>query len=215
MSLQARWISSSTFLLLSEEAASSKRGLTSISGMILCEAMTNCDFRCWVEENQLTASLDHLAAKYVKERQGCRKLLWSFGIAMRISISADWIRGVKLLGCAHTTPAFPIVNNDIFHVRIKSERTLVMREQLQLVFAALRNELTTHVIIVILLLHIIHDEPPVSLQSDFGAKIAIIGFLMFPCDLMVRSCWAELKYGNTLAVGVLSYTFSKPNFQYF
>ena len=43
-----------------------------------------------------------------------------------------------------------------------------------------------------------------SLQADAGAKIAIIGFLMFYCGLLFRSCWAELKYGRILAVGVMA-----------
>ena len=47
----------------------------------------------------------------------------------------------------------------------------------------------------------IYCEPAVFLQSDFGARIAIVGSLMVSCGLLVRFCWAELKYGRILAVG--------------
>ena len=36
-----------------------------------------------------------------------------------------------------------------------------------------------------------------------------IGFLMFSWGSLVRSCWADLKYGKMLVVGALSYSFSK------
>ena len=36
--------------------------------------------------------------------------------------------------------------------------------------------------------------------ADFGAQIAIIGFLMCFCGALVRSCWAERKYGKTAAL---------------
>mgnify|MGYP001795546713 CR=1 FL=1 len=38
------------------------------------------------------------------------------------------------------------------------------------------------------------------LQSYFGAKVAIIGFLMFSYDLLARSRWADLWYRKILAV---------------
>ena len=34
----------------------------------------------------------------------------------------------------------------------------------------------------------VHDKSPVFSLSDFGAKIAIIDFLMFSCDALVRVC---------------------------
>ena len=38
-------------------------------------------------------------------------------------------------------------------------------------------------------------------MPEFSIEIAIIGFLMFSCGSLDRSCWAELKYDRILAVG--------------
>ena len=54
----------------------------------------------------------------------------------------------------------------------------------------------------------IYWEPPVFSQLRCWAEIAMIGFLMFCCGLLVRSCWAQI-WLDLSWTGLPSYGFSK------
>lgn len=57
----------------------------------------------------------------------------------------------------------------------------------------------------------VYRDPTVFLESYFGAKIVVIGFLIFSYGLLVIPDWYDIKDGNSLAagVGVLCYGFWK------